>query len=308
MSEGKRLNKYISDSGFCSRREADRLISQGKVTINGSVAVIGSQVYEGDTVAVDGKKIRDNRKKVYLAFNKPPGITCTTDRKDPTNIIDYIGYSERIFPIGRLDKDSEGLILLTNDGDVVNRILRAGNNHEKEYLVTVDKTVTDNFITKMSSGVRIHKTTTKPCKVRQTGAKSFSITLVEGLNRQIRLMCEAFGYEVVGLKRVRVMNVTLNGIGRGNYRMIKGKELDAIMEATKDSSNLESASTGGGGKKRQNKSNPSVRYAAKQKKSNLSSKKKQTNGRDSNEKAGTPSGKFGKAKRSPIRNKMKRKK
>lgn len=284
MSEGKRLNKYISDSGICSRREADRHISQGKVMINGSIAVIGSRVHEGDTVIVDGKKIRDNRKKVYLAFNKPPGITCTTDRKDPTNIIDYIGYSERIFPIGRLDKDSEGLILLTNDGDVVNRILRAGNNHEKEYLVTVDKAVTDNFISKMSSGVRIHKTTTKPCKVRQTGAKSFSIILVEGLNRQIRLMCEAFGYEVVGLKRVRVMSVTLDGIGRGNYRMIKGKELEAIMEATKDSTNLESASTEGNGRKRQNKSNPSVRYAAKQKKSNQSSK------------------------RSPIRNKMKRKK
>ncbi len=205
----RRLNKYISDSGFCSRREADALIEDNQVTVNGVSATIGTKVEAGDVVKVGSKTIKASSKKVYIAFNKPVGITCTTDKKDSTNIIDYIGHRERIFPIGRLDKDSEGLIFLTNDGDIVNTILRAGNNHEKEYIVKVDKAFDDRFLSKMAQGVPIHDTVTLPCKITRLKKNSFRIILVQGLNRQIRLMCQHFGYTVVSLKRVRIMNVAL---------------------------------------------------------------------------------------------------
>ncbi|RYF97370.1 MAG: pseudouridine synthase [Chitinophagaceae bacterium] len=180
------LNKYISDTGFCSRREADDYISQGRVTINDQPAVAGNRVEEGDAVEIDGEPIKKKKKTVYIAMNKPSGVTSTTDQKDKTNIIDFLGYKERVFPIGRLDKESEGLIFLTNDGNIVNKILRAGNNHEKEYIVTVDKPITDEFLKSMSEGVRILQTKTKPCKVRQEGKSIFRITLTQGMNRQIR--------------------------------------------------------------------------------------------------------------------------
>lgn len=297
MSDSYRLNKYISDSGFCSRREADEYIKNGQVTVNGKVGTIGDMVDDSDIVLVGKNRIQMNSRKVYLAFNKPQGVTCTTDKKDPTNIIDYIGYPERIFPIGRLDKDSEGLILLTNDGDIVNRILRAGNAHDKEYVVTVNRPITETFITKMSQGVRIHNTVTLPCTVKRIHQTSFSIILNQGLNRQIRLMCEALGYEVMVLKRTRIMNLNLKGIEVGTYRELNQHEVEVLLEATRHSSKTEDASRVGRGKKRQqSKSNPSVRYA------------KNTNkGKGGKQGQGGKTGQKGK-KKSPIRNKMKKKK
>lgn len=242
MGDQKRLNKFIGDSGYCSRREADKLILEGKVLVNNKVCGIGTQVNLNDKVMIDGKRIVMNANKVYIAFNKPVGITCTTDLKDPHNIIDYIGHKERIFPIGRLDKDSEGLIFLTNDGDIVNAILRAGNNHEKEYIVTVDCQITDAFIKKMSQGVPVHDTVTLPCKVEKLKPNTFRIVLVQGLNRQIRLMCKFFGFNVVTLKRVRIMNVSVKGIETGSYRDLSSSELEKIFELTKNSSNTKEAS------------------------------------------------------------------
>jgi len=226
--EFTRINKYLSESGFCSRREGDKLVEQGRVTINGMKAQQGDKVSAKDTVKVDKELITLKKKLVYIAFNKPVGITCTTDPKDKNNIVDYINYPERIFHIGRLDKDSEGLIFLTNDGDVVNKILRAGNNHEKEYVVTVDKPITPSFIKGMSSGVRILGTITKECTVKQEGKNVFRIILTQGLNRQIRRMCQVFGYNVVKLKRVRIMNVTLSDLPIGKWRYLTVEELKTI--------------------------------------------------------------------------------
>ena len=230
-----RINKYLSESGYCSRRAADRLIEEGKVTINGEIPEIGSKVKEDDQVEVEGQIIEKftKQKKIYLAFNKPVGIVCTTDRRvEPDNIIDFIKYPKRIFPIGRLDKSSEGLIFLTNDGDIVNKILRARNNHEKEYIVIVNRQINKDFIQRMSNGVEILETITKNCFVKQLGAKKFKIILTQGLNRQIRRMCEALGYRVQSLKRVRIMNIKLN-IAKGKYReLTKGEiiELNRLLE------------------------------------------------------------------------------
>ena len=222
-----RINKYLSEVGYCSRRTADRLIEEGKVTINGEVPEIGTKVEEGDKVEVKGQRIKKstNQKNIYLAFNKPVGIVCTTDRKvEPDNVIDFIKYPKRIFPIGRLDKLSEGLIFLTNDGDIVNKILRSRNNHEKEYIVSVNRQINRNFIQSMSNGVAILDTITKNCLVKQLGPKKFKIILTQGLNRQIRRMCESLGYRVRSLKRVRIMNVKLD-VPIGKYRELTQEEL-----------------------------------------------------------------------------------
>lgn len=238
------LNKYISESGFCSRREADKYIEQLRVTINGVEALKGNRVKEGDIVLVDGEPIRKKKETVYLALNKPKGVTCTTDLKDKTNIIDYVNFKTRIFPIGRLDKRSEGLIFLTNDGDIVNKILRAGNRHEKEYIVTVDKPITPDFIQKMRSGVRILGTVTQKCFVKQEGPNRFRIILTQGLNRQIRRMCEALGYNVETLKRTRIMSMTLGGLAPGKWRYFTPAEIGTINEMLKNSSKTAEGSEG----------------------------------------------------------------
>jgi 23S rRNA pseudouridine2604 synthase len=224
-----RINKYLSESGFCSRREADRLIESERVKINGSLALIGSKVQENDIVTVDQKVIAQKKDFVYLAFNKPIGIVSTTDQKIKDNMIDYIRYPERIFHIGRLDKDSEGLILLTNDGDIVNKILRAENMHEKEYIVTTNREVTSQFCEAMSKGVPILDVVTKPCKVEKIDKNTFKIVLIEGLNRQIRRMCEYFNYEVLSLKRVRIMHIKLD-IQVGKYRLLTKQEQTILFE------------------------------------------------------------------------------
>ena len=232
-----RINKYLSEVGYCSRRIADRLILEGKVTINGKVPEIGAKVEEGDQVKVDGQIIEKSTKqrKVYLAFNKPVGIVCTTNKSvEPNNIIDFIKYPKRIFPIGRLDKPSEGLIFLTNDGDIVNKILRARNNHEKEYIVKVNRPINSDFIKSMSNGVEILNTKTKNCFVKQIGPKKFKIILTQGLNRQIRRMCEALGYRVKSLKRIRIMNIKLD-VETGKYREFTKKELMKLNELLENS-------------------------------------------------------------------------
>ena len=224
----KSLNKYISETGFCSRREADKYIDQGRVTINDQVAIKGNRVLPGDTVEVDGEPLKKKDKIVYIVFNKPVGITCTTDLKDKDNIISFINYKSRIFPVGRLDKPSEGLIFLTNDGDIVNKILRAGNNHEKEYVVTVDKPINGEFIHKMGNGVKILDTVTKKCVVKQEGKNRFRIILVQGLNRQIRRMCQVLDYNVQTLKRVRIMNITIANLPAGKWRYFTPEEIKTI--------------------------------------------------------------------------------
>lgn len=232
-----RINKYLSEAGFCSRRQADKLIEQGRVTINGKVPEMGTKVAPGDEVFVDGKPIiNKEEKKIYLAFNKPVGIVCTTDTGvEKDNIIDYINYPQRIFPIGRLDKASEGLIFLTDDGDIVNKILRARNNHEKEYVVTVNKPLTSTFIERMGMGVPILDTVTKKCEVERLGNYDFRIVLTQGLNRQIRRMCEYLDYEVVNLKRIRIMNVSLD-IPVGEWRDLTPEELSTLNNMVSDSS------------------------------------------------------------------------
>ncbi|MBE5766612.1 MAG: 23S rRNA pseudouridine(2604) synthase RluF [Clostridiales bacterium] len=224
-----RINKYLADSGVCSRREADRMIEDGRVRIDGVRAVLGDVVGPDSKVLVDGSPIKPKSKKVYIALNKPVGIVCTADPREPDNIVDFIGHKERIYPIGRLDKDSEGLILLTSDGDIVNKILRAGGGHEKEYEVEVDKPVTEEFLRSMASGVPILDTVTLPCKIRKTGEKRFTLTLVQGLNRQIRRMCLYLGYNVVSLKRVRIMNIRLGELKSGHWRNLTPQELKALM-------------------------------------------------------------------------------
>jgi len=232
------LNKFISDSGVCSRREADKLIKAKRVTLNGEIAKSGNRVFEGDDVLLDGKAISKKEAPIYLAFNKPEGITCTGDKKDRDNIIDFINYPKRIFYIGRLDKPSEGLIFLTNDGDIVNKILRAGNRHEKEYVVTVNKPLTKDFIKKMGSGVPILDTVTKHCKVIQENRFTFRIILTQGLNRQIRRMCEYFGYRVAKLTRVRIMHIPLGDLPLGKWRYFTDKEITGLMKLIEDSDNL----------------------------------------------------------------------
>ena len=238
----KRLNKYISETGFCSRRAADKLIEEGRVTVNGEQPQMGVKVTTSDNVCVDGKPIGTKEKPIYIALNKPTGITCTTERDIPGNIVDFIGHSKRIFPIGRLDKPSDGLIFLTNDGDIVNKILRAGNHHEKEYVVRVDKPITEAFLQQMAAGVNILDTVTLPCKVTKETKFSFRIVLTQGLNRQIRRMCEALGYEVFKLRRVRIMNVSLDGIPNGEWRYLTDEEITTILAMCEGSVSTEEAS------------------------------------------------------------------
>lgn len=224
----KSLNKYISETGICSRREADKYIEAGRVKLNGKVAQKGNRVATSDTVLLDNKPLKSKPKFIYLAYHKPVGVTCTTDRKDKTNILDAVKYPKRVFPIGRLDKDSEGLIFLTNDGDIVNKILRAGNQHEKEYLVTVNQPISKNFIKKMANGVPVLGKMTRKCFVRKESKFVFRIILTEGMNRQIRRMCQHFGFKVQRLVRIRIMNVTLKGIAKGKWRNLTDKEMGAL--------------------------------------------------------------------------------
>ena len=231
-----RLNKYLSDAGVCSRREADRLTEAGEIMVNGKRAETGMQVEPGDIVAVKGKTIVPEEKKVYLAFNKPRGIVCTAEKREKNNVIDYLSYPVRIYPVGRLDKDSEGLLLMTNDGAIVNGIMRARNRHEKEYQVEVNKEITPEFLKKMASGVPILDTVTRPCRIRKTGERSFTIILTQGLNRQIRRMCEHFGYEVKKLERTRIMNVSLSGIPLGEWRDLTDDELIDLFKLIENSS------------------------------------------------------------------------
>ncbi|AMC10514.1 23S rRNA pseudouridine synthase F [Lutibacter profundi] len=236
------LNKYISSTGICSRREAEKLIIEGRVTINGKATQLGNRVFDGDLVKVDGKPLKQRPKTLYIAFNKPIGIVCTTDTKEKNNIIKYINHPERLFPIGRLDKPSEGLIFLTNDGDIVNKILRAGNNHQKEYIVTVNQKITSEFIQKMSAGIPILGTVTKKCTVEKLSDYTFKIVLTQGLNRQIRRMCEYLEYEVKKLKRTRIMNVNLGNLEIGQWRELTSEEMQQINKMILNSSKTEDAS------------------------------------------------------------------
>ena len=238
---GTRLNKYIADSGYCSRREADRLIGEGKVLIDGRVGVLGDRILPGMRVTVEGVSVTGESEKVYIALNKPRGIVCTADPREPMNVVDYIGHPQRIFPVGRLDKDSEGLLLLTSDGEIVNRILRAAGGHEKEYEVMIDRPVTTEFLQKMSAGVPILDTVTLPCRIRKTGPRSFNLILVQGLNRQIRRMCEALGYNVQKLRRVRINNIRIGTLQPGQWRELSQAEVSGLLASIRDSSNLPAA-------------------------------------------------------------------
>ena len=237
-----RINKFLSETGYCSRREADKLLEQGRITINGVIPELGTKVSAEDEIRVDGKLIREKTEKpVYLAFNKPVGIECTTNQNVRDNIVDYINYPKRIFPIGRLDKASEGLIFMTDDGDIVNKILRARNNHEKEYIVTVNRPITDRFIERMGNGIPILDTVTKKCKVEQISKFVFKIILTQGLNRQIRRMCEYLGYEVTALKRIRIINISLD-VHVGRYRDLTDDEIKQLNKLIEPSSKTEEAS------------------------------------------------------------------
>lgn len=252
-AEKIRLNKYLSEAGVCSRREADQLILEGRVTVDGRRAVTGERVESGQRILVDGKRVTREERKVLLLFNKPRGIICTAkNQKD--NIVDYVNYPIRVYPVGRLDVDSQGLILLTNQGDLVNKIMRAGNYHEKEYLVTVDRPVTEDFLRGMGQGVPILDTVTRPCTVTKTGENSFRIILTQGLNRQIRRMCEYFGYHVVRLNRIRIMNLKLGDLPLGRYREVTPWEMRELRRLLSDSSDMPAAKTGGtyGGSSRKN--------------------------------------------------------
>lgn len=223
-----RINKYISETGICSRREADQWINAGRITINGTIATLGSKVADGDTVSIDGNPIGVKKTRIYIALNKPVGITCTSEPHIKDNIVDFVGHPERIFPIGRLDKESEGLILLTNDGDIVNEILRVENAHEKEYLVTVDRPINDAFLNRMASGVRVLGVLTKPCVVKRVNPYCFSIVLTQGLNRQIRRMCAVFDYRVRRLQRIRIMHIQLGTLKKGQWRNLNREELNGL--------------------------------------------------------------------------------
>ncbi|MDY2700234.1 MAG: 23S rRNA pseudouridine(2604) synthase RluF [Lachnospiraceae bacterium] len=236
--EGIRINKYLSEAGICSRREADRKVAAGEVHIDGVIAENGSKVSEGQTVTVNGKVVSGVQDAfVLIAFHKPRGVVCTTQKKDPDNIVDYIKYPVRIYPVGRLDKESTGLILLTNQGDLVNKMMRSGNAHEKEYLVTVNKDVTEEFLEGLANGVPILDVVTRKCKVEKIGKRKFRMVLTQGLNRQIRRMCEYFGYRVVALKRVRIMNIRLGDLKEGTYRNVTKQELEVLMKLIEHSSN-----------------------------------------------------------------------
>lgn len=237
------LNKYIAGTGRCSRREADVLIKSGKVQLNGVIASAGNRVFDGDEVLIEGQPLNDKPKAVYLIFNKPKGIVCTTDKREKDNIIDYINYHQRLFPIGRLDKRSEGLIFLTNDGDIVNKILRAGNKHEKEYIVSVKQPLSQKFLSDMSKGVPILGTVTKRCVVEKINKFTFRIILIQGLNRQIRRMCEYLGYDVLALQRVRIMNVVLGKLPVGSWREFSKQELEIMNASVADSSKVSAAET-----------------------------------------------------------------
>ncbi len=240
--EGIRINKFLSEVGYCSRREADKFLEQGRITINGKIPELGTKVLPTDEVRVNGTLVTEKEEpKIYLAFNKPVGIECTTNQLVRNNIVDFINYRERIFPVGRLDKDSEGLIIMTNDGDIVNKILRARNNNEKEYIVTVNKTITDRFIQRMGAGVPILDTVTKECRVEKISNTTFRIFLTQGLNRQIRRMCEYFDYTVVALKRIRIMNISLD-VPVGKYRDISQTELNELNRLIADSTKTEEGS------------------------------------------------------------------
>ena len=228
--DGKRLNKFIADSGYCSRREADRLIEEGRVRVDGRPGALGDKILPGMSVAVDGKVLSGESVKVYILLNKPKGIVCTADPREPMNVVDYVDHPARVFPVGRLDKDSEGLLLMTSDGGIVNRILRAAGGHEKEYEVTIDRPVTAEFVQQMMRGVPILDTVTLPCKVRRTGERSFNIVLVQGLNRQIRRMCEALGARVTHLRRIRIMNLKLGKLQPGQWRDLTPAELKGLTD------------------------------------------------------------------------------
>lgn len=228
-----RINKYLSEAGVCSRREADRLLEEGRITIDGVPAVMGSKVTLGQVVMLDGKKVSKEEETIVIAFNKPVGVVCTSAKEDKNNIIDYIGYEKRIYPVGRLDKESQGLILLTNDGEMMNRILKTANNHEKEYVVTVNKPINREFIEGMEKGVPILDTVTRKCKVYKVNDTTFRIILMQGLNRQIRRMCEYFGYKVKRLERIRIMNIHLKGIEQGKYRSLTTEELSQLRKELK---------------------------------------------------------------------------
>ncbi len=235
--ESKRLNKAISDSGYCSRRKADELIERGVVTLNDQPVQLGDRVMPGDVIKIHGKVIGAPKNDVYLMLNKPVGITCTTDQRVKGNVVDFINFPERIFHVGRLDKPSEGLLLMTNDGDIVNKILRAGNRHEKEYIVRVDRPINPDFVQRMSRGIPILETVTKPCTVERLSRFVFRIVLVQGLNRQIRRMCEYLNYEVIALKRVRIMNLTMGDLPNGQWRHLTPEEIQGLQESLIDSDN-----------------------------------------------------------------------
>ncbi len=226
---GVRINKYLADAGRCSRREADRWIQEGRVLIDGHRATLGDRVTPGMKVTIEGEPVRSKIKRRYIMLNKPVGIVCTADHNEPDNVVDFVDHDDRIYPVGRLDKDSEGLLLLTNDGDIVNRILRASEHHEKEYDVRVDKPITPEFIRQMEDGVRILDTVTLPCKLKKTGERTFTIILTQGLNRQIRRMCEALGYNVRALRRVRIMHLRLGNLKLGQWRNLTPTEMDELM-------------------------------------------------------------------------------
>ena len=237
QSKGVRINKYLSAAGICSRREADRQIQAGTVQINDKTAEMGDRVFPGDAVYYQGRLAEKEKERILLAVNKPRGIVCTAEKREKNNIVDYLNYPKRIYPAGRLDKQSEGLLLMTNEGDFVNKIMRSGNRHEKEYLVTVNKTVTDSFLRALAGGVPILGPMTRKCKTQRIGKRSFRIILTQGMNRQIRRMCEYFDYRVVSLKRVRIMNIHLGDLPSGQYRMITGEELKKLEQMLEGSSN-----------------------------------------------------------------------
>lgn len=272
-----RLNKYISASGFCSRREADKYIESGNVTVNGKKATIGSRVLPGQRVKVNGELIENKIEPVYIAFNKPVGVVSSTNPLERDNIIEFIRHEQRIFPIGRLDKDSQGLILLTNDGDIVNKILRAGNNHKKDYVVTVNRPITSDFLTRMSQGVPILDRVTRGCEIEKINPYTFKISLIQGLNRQIRRMCEYFNYDVLKLERIQIMNIKLDKLGQGNWRNLTASEMEGLFDM------LEASEKTGGGKSPSG-SNKSFNRALEEhdiktnyRKGSLAAKKKKTN-------------------------------
>ena len=238
IENGIRINKYLSEAGVCSRREADRRVQAGEVTIDGKVATMGDRVEKGQLVCVQGRVVKREEPGVLIALNKPRGIVCTAEKREKNNVIDFLNYPIRIYPIGRLDKESEGLLLLTNQGEIVNKMMRSGNMHEKEYLVTVNKPVTTDFLHGMANGVPILDTVTRPCKVEKLGKNKFRIILTQGLNRQIRRMCEYFGYRVVNLKRVRIMNIRLGELKPGQYRDVTREEYAQLQQLIANSSNL----------------------------------------------------------------------